>query len=37
MIHTMKLQDKYFDYIKHDTKTYEIRLNDEKRNQKKRK
>ena len=31
MIHTMKLQDKYFDYIKHGTKTYEIRLNDEKR------
>ena len=31
MIHTMKLQEKYFNYIKNGTKEYEIRLNDEKR------
>ena len=31
MIHTMKLQEEYFYYIKNGTKKYEIRLNDEKR------
>ena len=31
MIYTMKLKEKYFDYIKYGTKEYEIRLNDDKR------
>ncbi|MBR1413453.1 MAG: GNAT family N-acetyltransferase [Bacilli bacterium] len=31
MIHVMKLQEQYFNYIKLGTKEYEIRLNDEKR------
>ena len=31
MIHIMKLQEAYFNYIKNGTKEYEIRLNDEKR------
>ena len=31
MIHIMKLKEQYFNYIKYGTKTYEIRLNDEKR------
>ena len=31
MIHTMKLREEYFNYIKLGTKKYEIRLNDEKR------
>lgn len=31
MIHIMKLQPQYFNYIKSGTKEYEIRLNDEKR------
>lgn len=31
MIHIMKLKEQYFNYIKHGTKEYEIRLNDEKR------
>ncbi len=31
MNHEMKLQPKYFDYIKNGTKRIEIRLNDEKR------
>lgn len=31
MIHEMKLQEQYFNYIKYGTKEYEIRLNDEKR------
>lgn len=30
-MHLMKLQEKYFDYIKYGTKQYEVRLNDEKR------
>ena len=30
-MHVMKLQEKYFNYIKYGTKIYEIRLNDEKR------
>lgn len=30
MIHTMKLQEQYFNYIKYGTKEYEIRLNEEK-------
>lgn len=30
-MHIMKLQEKFFNYIKYDTKEYEIRLNDEKR------
>lgn len=30
-MHIMKLQEKYFNYIKYGTKEYEIRLNDEKR------
>lgn len=30
-MHIMKLQEKYFNYIKNGTKEYEIRLNDEKR------
>ena len=31
MVHEMKLQDKYFDYILYGTKRIELRLNDEKR------
>lgn len=31
MIHEMKLQPKYFEYIKNGTKRIELRLNDEKR------
>lgn len=31
MLHQMKLQPKYFDYIKNGTKRIELRLNDEKR------
>lgn len=30
-MHVMKLQEKYFNYIKYGTKEFEIRLNDEKR------
>ena len=33
MIHVMKLQPKYYDYILTGTKRIEIRLNDEKRQQ----
>ncbi len=33
MIHKMKLQPKYYDFILHGTKRIEIRLNDEKRQQ----
>ena len=33
MIHEMKLQPKYYDYILNGTKRIEIRLNDEKRKQ----
>ena len=31
MTHEMNLQDKYFDFILHETKRIELRLNDEKR------
>lgn len=31
MIHSMKIKEKYFNFIKYGTKYYEIRLNDEKR------
>lgn len=31
MLHKMKLQPKYFDYIQNGTKRIELRLNDEKR------
>ena len=31
MIHEMKLQSRYYDYILNGTKRIEIRLNDEKR------
>ena len=31
MLHQMKLQPKYFDYIQNGTKRIELRLNDEKR------
>ena len=30
-MHKLKLQEKYYDYIKENKKIYEIRLNDEKR------
>ena len=33
MEHTLKLQPKYFDFIKNGTKRIELRLNDEKRQQ----